>query len=279
MSNRKQITVEGKVFKSINEASKYYNVASSSVNRRLNNGWSIEEAFELVERKNARSKEVTLEGITYRSIKEACMYYCKDYDKIKHRLRTGWSVEEAFDLDEREYMYKGSPRPIIIEGKSFESIKEACKYYKMDYDKVCSRLSAKGWTKKWSIEEAFELEIRKDGGYKPVTVEGKTFRSVAEAARYYNMNYDTAKDRINSGWTNEEAFGLVKRARKHSKGKPITVKGKTFNSVAEAARYYNLDNTIVNSRLNIGWSIDEAFEFVPRKRRGRNNEKRQTNNR
>ena len=73
-------------------------------------------------------------------------------------------------------------------------------------------------------------------------------------------------NRLHKGWTLEEAFELVKRDG--VKGTEITVEGKTFISIAEAARYYNLNVYMVSQRLNIlGWSIEEAFELVPRKRK------------
>ena len=213
MSVSKPITVKGKTFKSINEACRYHNVSSSNVNRRLNDGWSIEEAFGFVKRKNSKYKDIILEGVYYESIKEACRWYLLDYDNVKNRLnRLGWTLEEAFELVERDKENKGTSKPITIKDKTFKSFKEACRYYKLNSSIVSGRLKTG-----WSIEEAFGLVIKKDGGYKPVTVDGKTFRSVGEASRYYNVDYDKARKRINSGWTNEEAFELVPRCRKRGK--------------------------------------------------------------
>ena len=45
-----RIRVENRMFKSKEEAAKFYNLKPSTVKWRLNNGWSIEETFELVDR-------------------------------------------------------------------------------------------------------------------------------------------------------------------------------------------------------------------------------------
>ena len=102
---------------------------------------------------------------------------------------------------------------------------------------------------------------------KNIIVNGKEFKSIIEACKYYNLNYKTVSSRLRKGWSNEEAFELVERYTYHN-CKPITVEGKTFISIAEAARYYNLNVYMVSQRLNIlRWSIEEAFELVPRKRK------------
>ena len=50
--------------------------------------------------------------------------------------------------------------------------------------------------------------------------------------------------------------------------KPITLEGRTFKSIKEAAEYYNLKYNTIRTRIfNYGWSIEEAFELVPRQKR------------
>ena len=98
-----------------------------------------------------------------------------------------------------------------------------------------------------------------------ITVGGKTFESKKEAAEYYNLNEEMVYGRLRRGIPIDEAFELVPRKRKYGVQREITVGGKTFESVAEAARYHNLKDSKVRSRIDIGWSIEEAFELVPRK--------------
>ena len=312
----KQIILDGKTFVSIVEAARYYNLNSKSIRSRLRKGWSLEEAFEIVERKNERFREITIEGKTFKSIKEACKHYnlnystirnrldnlhlsleeafninqpdiniglqykeitiegktfksvkeaCKYYDLEKeyhtiiYRLNSGWSVEDAFGLY-IEMNYKNG-RSIVIDGNSFISIKEACDYYDLDYEKVRHRISNYGW----SIEEAFELKQR-DKSNKPITVEGKTFKSIKEACEFYNLSdITTIYSRLNNGWSIEEAFELKLRSKSN---KPITIEGKTFKSIRQACKYYNLNYKKVIHRLhNYGWTIEEAFELVPRQKR------------
>ena len=93
-----------------------------------------------------------------------------------------------------------------------------------------------------------------------ITVGGKTFKTKKEAAEYYNLNEEVVYGRLRRGIPIDEAFELVPRKRKYGVQREITVGGKTFESIAEAARYHNLKDS------KVGWSIEEAFELVPRRK-------------
>ena len=43
---------------------------------------------------------------------------------------------------------------------------------------------------------------------RPITVDGKEFRSTKTAAEFYNLNKETVSDRLSKGWTVKEALGL-----------------------------------------------------------------------
>ena len=89
----------------------------------------------------------------------------------------------------------------------------------------------------WSIEEAFEL-VERNNNRKPITIEGKTYKSINEACRHYNISYSTIYGRLKMGWSKEEAFGLVERDDNY---RSIDLEGKHFNSIKDACKYYNKD--------------------------------------
>lgn len=49
--------------------------------------------------------------------------------------------------------------------------------------------------------------------------------------------------------------------------KNITLEGRVFSSKVEACKYYNLNVHTVYDRLRNNWSLEEAFEVVPREAR------------
>ena len=316
--NNCEIVLEGKTFESKMAACIYYNLKYDKVKHRINRGWTLEEAFELVERKprEYKGKEITLEGKTFKSMIEACRYYNMPYNTIINRMRDDWTLEEAFELVERESkLYKGEE--ITLEGKTFKSIIEACKYYNLQIERVRSRLNKLGWTPEeafelvdrddnnipitvldiefesisaacryynitstlvynrldsgWSVEEAFTTPVLTEKDGREIEIDGNTFISIAEACRYYDKSneYNKIINRLRLGWTPEEAFELVlKNSRVY---RSITLEGKTFNSVNDACKYYNLKTKLVSDRLNkLGWTLEEAFELVKRVKNKRN---------
>ncbi len=46
-----------------------------------------------------------------------------------------------------------------------------------------------------------------------------------------------------------------------ARAKPITVEGKRYKSITEAAQAYNKNPAKVRRRLNAGWSIERAFDL------------------
>ena len=262
--NNDGITIDGIYFETLLKACEYYNIKYKTVLARLNKlGWSIEEAFELVYRDN-RCENIILDGIEYKSISDAAKKYGLKCNLINERIRHGWSIEEAFELVDISHRLHNNDG-IIIDGIYFETFLKACEHYNMNSGTVYGRIK-----KGWDINSAFTIPILHKGGKRgnPITVNHIKFESLREACRYYELNYNTIHDRINKhGWSIEEAFELIERSHKLQNKNGITVNGIHFETIKKACEYYNLKYSIIIQRLNRGgWSIEEAFELVPRKR-------------
>ena len=253
------LTIFGKTFKYIVEAAEYYNINYGVIYRRLENGWSIEDGVSIPVKEGVVGKTITVGNNEFVSISEAARYYNLDNGKIYYRLKNGWTIDEAFELVKKE---KATIKPIIVEGVSYKSITEACKHYNLDPKRIIYRLN-----NGWSVEEAFGF-VEKEKIVEPITitVEGRTYNSIAEACKHYNLRSGKVYGRINRGWSIEEAFELVKRDNNRN-NKEIIVNGIVFKSLAEACKHYNLNYSTIKNRLHVGWSIEEGFELVQRKKR------------
>ena len=97
--------------------------------------------------------------------------------------------------------------------------------------------------------------------FKQVTVCGKLYSSMKEAATAFGLKLNTVSCRLRDGWSIEEAFGAKQRSRSKFQGEQISVAGKVFKSRAEACRAFNLSPKIVHHRLKHGWTIEQAFGF------------------
>lgn len=102
------LSIGGVVYSTAKELAVAYNLKPSVVQRRLASGYSIEEAVKPEAKSNKDAgiaKSITVENVEYTSITKAESAY--NISGVRHKLRKGYSVEEAFDLRPR-YAKAGS---------------------------------------------------------------------------------------------------------------------------------------------------------------------------
>jgi hypothetical protein len=97
--------------------------------------------------------------------------------------------------------------------------------------------------------------------FKKVTVNGKHYSSMGDAAAAFGLKLNTVSCRLRNGWSIEEAFGAKERPPSKFNGEQIVVRGQVFKSRAEACKAFNLSPKIVHFRLKSGWTINQAFGF------------------
>lgn len=112
---------------------------------------------------------------------------------------------------------------------------------------------------------------------KEITINGKAYPSIKDAAESFGLNPKMVRARLNKGWNLEEAFEHKKRlAQKPSRRNPISVKTsegiRHYESVKEAALSFGLGPGTVRARLTArGWSPEKALGLVkPEKRKAHN---------
>ena len=259
----KPITVNGKYYESMNKACKEYNIDFHKVKWRLDHKWSIEEAFGIVSR-----DKFELNGKKYKSLlslyndnKEYLKKINKGniyYKKIINRTRSGWTYKEAIGVEPRKKKRKDS-KSITVEGVTYNSYSEAARAYNLNYSLVHSRLNLG-----WSIERTFNLEQVQDRiDIGDIILEGVKYKSIAAAARAYNMIYSKVLWRLkHGGQTLEEAFELVPTKRKAIYRHFYNNKYySTYRLLYDD--YSHIKNrptySVFLSRLRSNWSIDEAL--------------------
>ena len=213
------------------------------------------------------ARNITVAGKNFPTLTSAANFYDVDEAVVRSRIDVlGWTSEEAVGVAPRPTDW--GPNEVILEGKTYPSLKDAAKHYGLTYSKIHLRITKYNWT----LEQAFELEMRKgpSGSPKKITFKGNTYRSNSALARAYNIKPELFLGRIGKGWTLEEALGLKEREKQNDYNSiSITIRGKTFKSLKAAAKIYGINYKLVSSRLISGWDVDEAFELVARKKKGK----------
>ena len=208
------------------------------------------------------ARNITVAGKNFPTLTSAANFYGIDEAVVRSRIDVfGWTPEEAVGVAPRPTDW--GPNEVILEGKTYPSLKDAAKHYGLPYNKIHLRITKY----KWTIEQAFEL-LKKTGPPgipQKISFNGITYNSNSALARAHNIKPALFLARMGKGWEVEEALGLKKRAKKRAYNSiSITISDKTYKSLKDAAKAYGINYKLVSSRLRKGWDIDESFELVAR---------------
>ena len=101
---------------------------------------------------------------------------------------------------------------------------------------------------------------------KSIIVAGVTYPSIESAARAHSLNSKKVAYRLSRGWSPEEACNLAPRPAHAGRtaGIPVTVQGRQFKTLKEAARHYRRSYTYAIGRLKEGHSIESVMGLVAR---------------
>lgn len=95
---------------------------------------------------------------------------------------------------------------------------------------------------------------------------GKRYTSIAAACRDTGVNRATAYSRWHLGLSVEEIFSKTRRVGFHL-GLPVTVRKKTYPSIAAACKAHNQSLNVAHARRRAGWTDTEAVEVPVGQRR------------
>ena len=210
--------------------------------------------------------------LAFDSLSQACAHFRVPLKRAHKRLKYfGWTPEEALEIVPHEERI----RPITVtmgDGtpRHFDSLRQASSVLGVPYLIAYKRLD-----RKWTPEQAFGIEPppkRESAAAKQVvvTVNGVTLRwpSQDQAAKANGLTGSAVKDRLRRGWTLPQALGLEDSGRPpHKIAITVTDNGviKTFESITEAAKAYQLSVDLVNARLHtLKWTVEEALGIVLR---------------
>lgn len=130
-------------FDSIKEACDYFGITTNAYFSRKRCGWSDEETFEIVSRKQPYTRtdtQIFVFGRNFRSISKAAEHYGLTPNCVTQRISNGWTTEQALGLSKRETI---NHKTKMFAG--FKSISEASRHTGIGASTLSWRIR-KGWT-------------------------------------------------------------------------------------------------------------------------------------
>lgn len=249
---------KGKEYSSIKELAEAHYLPYERVSSRLKAGLSLLEAMDTEENpKRYGKKPIEINGVNYASLTEAAKKLDLTTAKLRKRLEylnPEKSKAKLIQLKKRKPWVK-KKRTLIVEGRTFASIMELSRHYKLNEGTIRSRLNS-GET----IEKAVGLTTEETAF--PLEFHGKSFNTQEEIATFYGVERSTFGYRFTKAkWTLEESLGLAKR---DVKTKTVSVQGEEFPSMSAVARHFGIQLVTLKGRLLRKWTLEEACNLKPR---------------
>ena len=241
-------------YESISEMCRAWGVELNTYIARIKKGYSVEKALN-TNRVVAHVSGYAVEcedhtGRKFTSLREMCDYWGVTYNCYYARRLNGCSIEQALTG-----IGLKTVRPKKCEdhtGKEFNSEKEMCKHWKVNYTTFIDRKS-----KGYSLESS--LTGKGVGARKKSCVDhlGNKFSSESEMCRYWNIPLERYITYRNRGYSIENVLtGKGIEARKKS---CVDHLGNTFESISAMCRAYGIERKTYMKRIERGMSIKEAL--------------------
>ncbi|WP_298444719.1 GIY-YIG nuclease family protein [uncultured Ferrimonas sp.] len=191
--------------RSVQEIAELTGMSASTLRDRLCRGATLEQALSnqrfgrgvLGERQRAKTaikrRSVTVDGVTYSSIKDLAEAYQLPYYVVQQRISThGWTPEQAVTEE-------GRSRSITVGGTLFSTIKDAAAHHGLDVAVVRARMN-----NDWSIEQTFGLVPAPHVHM----YQGQSYSSLAALSEVTGISVHRLSNRLRSGLSIDQAVAL-----------------------------------------------------------------------
>ena len=268
------VRVGGREYPSLVAACRALGVSYSTVMRRRELGWDLERALAAPARKRdaaqRSSKRTGVAQTQYTSVAKAAQASGVDPGVARERIRRGWSPEEALSTPVPE---NARGKSVTILGERYPSIAAAARAHGLTRGIVQNRIS-QGWT----LSDAVTVPAHEAPRSIPVEYRGRRFKSLTAATEALGVDRSSLMRLRKAGMSvervldellaREEARAVLLgrreefRARMRKQGYFwrgwLEVRGVKYGTVAELAHAFGIVPGTLRSRLQHGWTIEEA---------------------
>lgn len=246
------VTVRGKMFSSKTECVVSFGFKPDYSNHVQNyakrNNMTWEESMEAILDKKDRA--VVVNGVGYRTRNEAIIKCGVKPGRVKELEKTGLTLEEAIN----QAKIAPSNNVFDFRGERFPSFKDACEGYRQK----AATVSAYASKHKVSKEAALEHFIEKKPPFK---FGDKAFNSAKECCEFYDLNPVSISHHVSrrEGASWQDVIQEALNGDLPTNAVPVKVKGKEYDSAADACRDFGLKYSRLAARRR---KSGESWESV-----------------
>lgn len=238
------ITINGITYNSLAEASKKLNVSTYKLQHNIktvksNSTQITSEQLKNTLKSNNHGMSITIDGIQYKSIKQASEETHFTQTMINNRVQE--LHKATFTSEELGSKYVGC---IIDSDKSRLTVKQFAKKYNLSQTTVQSRYTQYGNNLK---ELKKPYEANKNG--RSIIICNKQYKSITQAAQEHNIDTKLLEYRLKHMNHNNPKIFEQPRKMRISKKYKITILGTTYKSIQDAARQNNIGISKLRHRI------------------------------
>lgn len=175
-----KITIDGVTYNSKKEAKEKLQCSSYKLNKLINNQTS-----------NLNKSKYKINNKEFNSKKEIAEYYNINYTTFLNKINLGWTIEQIIGIE-------NPPEKVDINNINID---ELAKENNIDKDIIIKKIK-KGYTLEKAVKPFNNKSVK-------VICDDKIFNSIAEMAKFYNKPVKLVYNRLNIGWSPEQAVELV----------------------------------------------------------------------
>lgn len=150
-----------------------------------------------------RRREITVDGVRYRSIRNACLTHDLDYEIVKSRMERGWTVDKAFHTpvqrgsgtNQQGFGVRDKCSPYCGPDKKYPSVHAMCLAHGVSYQTFVYRVRHGQ-----SVKDALHPVWRDD--------EGRAYRSKESMCAAHHADPAVFDARIRRGWSVGDALNV-----------------------------------------------------------------------
>lgn len=197
---------EGNTYSNIKEMCAHYGISQSLYSHRKSRGFTLKECL------LGKIKAQDYKGQVFPSIKEMCAHYGISVPLYKARVQRGITGKDLFSKERLDPL----PKDNITDhkGNKYSSILKMCEAYGINRSTYLQRIE-----KGLSVEDALTLpvETKRSGSRQIEDFKGIVYNSKKEMCEAYGIKYITLVNRMNLGWSLEDALTVPVSLRKKGK--------------------------------------------------------------
>lgn len=256
----------GNEFNSLAEMCEHYKVGLMTFRSRINRGWSLEDALMIPVGYDKNGAKYTDDnGNTFRTRKEIANFHNMSYNRYRNLINGGYTLE-----DDKDHKFGVGNCNVVTDpfGRTHRTLLSMLKFYDISTSSyVGYMVTGRSMTDVLFDKMNKRIPKAKRGNRYNNVVDhlGKSYETISDMCRHYNINYSVLRARLLTGWSLKDSLTVPVNTDICIKAKEVEDHlGNKYNSITSMCKSYGLGIDTYKYRIKKGWTVEKALTTLVR---------------